>query len=96
MILKFICGHSAEPNKERDIQVFSWLKSTFIFMMCSFGPKSRNNPSKYFQQLKDNGPISRNLIHVPFSNCYCLKLEGNLNPTQFSEKYGGGNLTSAS
>ena len=90
MILKFICGHSAEPNKERDIQVFSWLKSTFIFMMCSFGPKSRDNPSKYFQQFLE----SRSMHHLKIATA--LKAGGNLNPTPFSEKYEGGNLTSTS
>ena len=32
--------------------------------MCSFGPKSRDNPQKCFQQLQDIGQISRQLIRA--------------------------------
>ena len=34
-----------------DIEVFSWLEQTFISMIYSFDPKSRDNPWKCFQQL---------------------------------------------
>ena len=32
--------------------------------MCLFGPKSRDNPSKCFHELKDLGKISRQLTRA--------------------------------
>ena len=54
-------------------EVFSLLEYTCIYVMCSFGPKSRDNPSKCFQQLSDIGQISRPLTGARPKSDHCSR-----------------------